>query len=1312
MLSSYSVKKPYTVVVAVIIVILLGIISFTRMTTDLLPSVDLPYVIVATTYRGASPEEVELVVSRPLEQALATTSSVEEITSISQENSSMLILEFSEGTNMDSAIIEMNGTIDMLESQWPDGISAPMLVKLNPDAMPIMVAAVDVNGMDVAQISRYTEDTVQPAIERLEGVASATAMGLLERQVEVRLDPDKVKELSDRVQASVDAKLEEARRELEDARSEIESGRRELTQQGREQTTQITQSQLDLTDGKIQIAQAEMEIASGRMQLEQVAQMAAQTVSQLEGQLEPMLAQREQLQGQIDGLREQISQLEQALELLESLGDGGLPLPSMPPAEDEDGGEENGEEDSGEGLPPLAGMDADELRSLLEEAREGLAMAEEGMTELESGITMLESNLAQARSSLAATNEQIAGLEAAAASINATKSQMGSANPQIAAGAGALASGLNEAAGQLAAAQAVVTVGENQMDAQEDTARASADLGGIITPAMVAQVISAQNFGMPAGYVTNNGEDCLVRVGDELSSLEGLEDLVLFNLGLDDIDPVKVADIGSVEMTDNADELYAKINGNDGVVLMMQKQSTYSTADVSHDIADVIAELQENNPNLHITPLMDQGVYIDLVVENVLQNLLYGAALAIIVLFAFLRSLRPTFIIAVSIPISVVFALVLMYFSGVTLNLISLAGLALGVGMLVDNSIVVIENIYRMRALGTPPKEAATEGARQVAGAIAASTLTTVCVFLPIAFTNGLSRELFVDMALTITYSLVASLLVALTLVPAMAAPLLAKPQKESTRFFRSVQQAYGKALDWALDHKTLVLVPVFALFAVCVWQAFAAGVSFMPTMDSDQMSLTVEMPPGSTFAQTEQMADTVMERVQDLPEVDTVGAMIGAGMTTMMGGSGGDSTVSMYVTLKTDRPRTSEQVAEEVRTRTDDLDCEVSVQASTMDMSAFMGSGIEVKIQGDDLDSLREAAGEVAQMLRETEGTLDVSDGLEDSSPEIRIVVDKNKAMAEGLTVAGVYSSVSSQISEGTSAGNLTLDLTDYPVMVADLGAQQKTPDELADLEVSGEVAGEERTVRLGDIADIQNATSFDTINRENQVRTVTVTASVDAAHNVGLVSRAFERELLRYHPPAGVSAKVAGENATIMEALTDMFFMLAVAVGLIYLIMVAQFQSLKSPFIVMFTIPLAYTGGLLALFMTGFDLSVIAMLGFLMLSGIIVNNGIVFVDYINQLRSEQGMELKAAIVEAGITRLRPILMTALTTILGLLTLAFGYGSGGEMLQPMAVVTIGGLIYATLLTLFVVPCLYAAMNRGRKRERRRQAEAEKPAEA
>lgn len=1284
MLSSFSVRKPYTVVVAVVVVILLGIISFTRMTTDLLPSVDLPYVIIMTSYTGASPEEVELTVTKPLEQALATTSNIENITSVSRENSSVLILEFSQDTNMDSVMIEMNGTIDLLEGAWPDGVGAPMLMKLNPDAMPVMVTAVDVNGLNMEQISRYTEDTVQPAIERLEGVASVTGLGLLESQVMVRIDPGKVQELNGKVQESVNSKLEEARKELEEAQDELDSGKSALSEQGRSRTQQVTQAQLDLVDGKIQIAEAQMEISSGRAQLQQVAAMAEQTISQLKAQLDPLLDQRSELQAKIDEveggigqINAQIDQLEAAITALEAL----------------------------EELTPEQETELETMRDLLtqaeegrQEAEEGLRQAQTGMAELQDGIDALQANIDTAEASLASTNAQIASLDAASSSLQGTAAQISGGGSQIAAGAGALTSGLNEAVGELAAAQAVITVGSNQMDAQEDTARESADITDMITPAMVAQIIGAQNFGMPAGYVHNNGEEYLVRVGDELGSLESLEELVLLNLGMDDIDPVRVKDIGGVTMTDNADDLYAKINGNDGVILMMQKQSTYSTADVSDAIGETIRDLEDKNPNLHITTLMDQGMYIDMVVENVLQNLLYGAVLAIIVLFLFLRSLRPTVIIAVSIPISVVFALVLMYFSGVTLNLISLAGLALGVGMLVDNSIVVIENVFRMRALGTPPKEAAIKGASQVAGAITASTITTICVFLPIVFTNGISRELFSDMALTITYSLLASLLVALTLVPAMAAPLLQKDQKDETRFFRWFQEKYGKALRWTLGHKWAVLLPVLGLFVFCIWQALQAGVSFMPEMDSAEMTLTVEMPPGSTFGETKAMADTVISRLEAMPQVETVGAVAGNTMTTFLGGSS-DSSVSMYVTLREDRDITSAQAAEQIREKTGDLDCEVTVSASTMDMSSYMGSGIEVRIEGESLEDMRRTAQEVAELLQQQEGTMDVSDGLEDSTPEIRIIVDKNKAIGEGLTVAGVYQVISSEISDGISAGSLQLNMTDYPVMVADKDAAAMTPDELRGMEISGEVAGEKKTVHLGDIADIEESMSLDAINRENQVRTITVSAAVDSSHNVGLVSRAFEQKLRTYHPPGGIAVRVEGENATIMDALEDMFFMLVVAIGLIYLIMVAQFQSLKSPFIVMFTIPLAFTGGLLALFLTGMDLSVISMLGFLMLSGIIVNNGIVFVDYVNQLR-ESGQLMEDALIEAGRTRMRPILMTALTTILGLTTLALGVGTGADMLQPMAVVTIGGLIYATALTLFVVPSLYALFHRRARREK------------
>ena len=795
---------------------------------------------------------------------------------------------------------------------------------------------------------------------------------------------------------------------------------------------------------------------------------------------------------------------------------------------------------------------------------------------------------------------------------------------------------------------------------------------------------------MPAGYITGGEEQYLVKVGEEYASLEELENTLLMHMDVDGVGDVRLSDVADIALTDNAGESYAKVNGNDGVVLSFQKQSTASTATVSQRINSAIAQLQEQNPGLHITPLMDQGDYIDMVVGSVLSNLLWGGLLAIIVLIFFLKDAKPTFIVACSIPFSLMCAITLMYFTDVTLNIISLSGLALGVGMLVDNSIVVIENIYRLRSLGVPASKAAIQGAKQVSGAIFASTLTTICVFLPIVFTQGISRELFTDMGLTIAYSLLASLVVALTLVPAMGAAVLKNTKEKSHRWFDAFVEGYQRLLGWALRHKAPVLSGVTALLAISIFLTTQMGTAFIPAMDSPQMSAILTMPRGAAQQDAYAMADTVMERIAAVDGVETVGAMSGgSGMSSMMGGSSSGGSITYYILLSDDRTATNADVSAAIEAQVADLDCTVEVQESTMDMSALGGSGVELVITGRGLDEMNAIADDLRGILRGTEGLVDISENSVTGNPETRITVDKYKAMQHGLTVAQIYSELAAELKAENTATTLTLDGTDTPVVVVKPAGQAPTRGNIMDHAFTVTNAeGEEETVRLYDIAAKQETDSVSSINRENGARTMSVSAGVDARHNIGLVSRELEKKLADYELPEGYTVEIAGENETINSAMTDLVKMIALAVVFIYLIMVAQFQSLMSPFIVMFTIPLAFTGGLLALWLTGSELSIIAMLGFLILAGVVVNNGIVFVDNINQLRLA-GMDRTEAILETGRTRIRPVLMTALTTILAMSTMALGIGDGAEMTQPMAIVTIGGLTYATLLTLLVVPVLY-----------------------
>lgn len=1343
MISKFSVKRPYTVVVGIILVLVLGVVSFSKMKTDLLPDMTLPYALVYTTYAGASPEEVETAVTRPVEQSMATISNIENVTSVSSENISLVILEFSQTANMDAVTIEMRENLDQIENYWDENVGSPIIMKMNPDMLPVMVAAVQAGDMGSAELTDYVNNTILPELESIEGVASVSASGLIEEEVQVVLRQDKIDAVNKKVSDALDGKFAEAESEMQDAREELEEGKSELADGEKQLAEQTASAESQISSGQSQLISSEAELNR------KIAEVDSK-LSELEKQEKELEAKEKELaegEKQLDALPGQLKKAQEGLEGIEKgitgLENASVGLESAQAAfeakaelEKQIAEAEKNPETPAEAvaalkgqltavqqqldaaLAPLkaAGVDASgsysEIQQKINSKKAELISQK---TQLESQIAQLQGavdDIPKQRKTIAAGKKQLAAgkkqMKEGKAQIQAAKQQLTDAKNQIASGKTSLSaalSALNQqkisatieiAAGkaQLAAGEAQLDAAEDELDSQKDAAYDQADVEGILTADMIKGILAAQNFTMPAGYVTEEGIDYLVRVGDKITDTEALDNLMLLDLHMDGLKPVYLSDVADVVVTDNSGEVYAKINGQAGVMFSMQKQSGYSTGEVSDKIKAKFAEIEESAEDTHFIQLMDQGIYIDLVVNSVLQNMLSGAVLAILILLLFLKSVRPTVVIAFSIPTSILTAIVLMYFSGININIISLSGLALGIGMLVDNSIVVIENIYRLRGEGMPAKKAAVEGARQVAGAIAASTLTTICVFLPIVFTEGITRQLFVDMGLTIGYSLLASLAVALTLVPMMGAGLLKKNEEKKSRFFEGLQNGYGKALDFALNHRALVLAGAVLMLALSAVLSVSRGTEFMPEMESTQMSVTLTMPEGATDQETAKMADEVTERLLKIPDIEEAGAMTGgSGMMGMMGG-GSSGEVSMYLILKEDKEMENQKLAERIEEDTADLECEVDVQTSSMDMSALGGSGISIKIKGRELDTLKDLAEQAAGIVSQVEGTEEVSDGIEEKTLEMRIVVDKDKAMEHQLTTAQVFQFLQGKLAEAKSATTLATDVKDYPVLVINETDTKLTRDEIKKLTIEGkDKDGNPEDVPLKDIVKFEDSEGFSSINREAQTRYVTVTAAVDAEHNIGLVSNEVEKQLSKMDFPKGYSFEMSGENETINESMTELLKMLGLAVVLIYLIMVAQFQSLLSPFIIMFTIPLAFTGGFLGLWITGSPVSVIAMIGFVMLSGIIVNNGIVLVDYINQLRRE-GMEKREAIIESGRTRLRPILMTALTTILGLSTMALGMGMGADMVQPMAIVTVGGLIYGTLLTLLVVPCIYDLLNR------------------
>lgn len=1355
MISRYSVKKPYTVLVSIVLVLILGVVSFGKMSTDLLPSMNLPYAIVMTTYQGASPETVETVVARPIEQAMATVTDIETVSSQSSENTSLVVLEFQESTDMDSATIEMREKLDQISGYWEDTVSKPMILKLNPDMMPVMIAAVEAEGLEETEVTDFVQKQIEPELESVAGVASVSTTGNVTESVEVLIRQDKVKEANAKVQKALKKQFAEKEQELADAKEELEDGREKLADTEEE----LKEGKEQLENGKAQLAKG---LEQGSSQMLSAQQEITEGVTQLNEQLDELEQKETQLEEGLAQIQQGKTQTEDALG---SISDAQTGLEQLKSGRDAIAAQELSLQESIAGLKQgIAAIDGqiealdknpespgyEEQKAALIKQREELSanqkVAEESLGALSQQKTSLEKQMDQIAASLGkgsveeaeeyltqqagtlwGTMEELgqkesqaqAGLEQlkeAKEKLKAMKEQAASGQAQLDAGKiqmdtkklmasidmSVAEAGLNQGQSELSSgkarmeeADASLKSGQEQLKEAKKQAMGQADLSKLVTPELIRGILAGENFSMPAGYIQEGKDDYLVRVGDKVQDISGLEDLVILDLGLEDLEPIRLSDVADVTRQDDSDKIYARLNGNPGVMLTIEKQTGYSTGDVTDRLLERIEELEKTHEQIRFSVLMDQGVYIDLVVDSVLSNMISGAVLAVLILLLFLKDIKPTIVIACSIPISVVATFVMMYFSGITLNVISLSGLALGIGMLVDNSIVVIENVDRLRQQGVPAAKAAIEGAKQVSGAIAASTLTTICVFAPIVFTEGITRQLFVDMGLTIAYSLLSSLLVALTLVPMMSAGLLKKSKPKESKLLERIKAGYGRALRGALSVKPLVLLLALALFVVCGILSFKKGTAFMPEMESTQATMTITTEKGTPLKETAACADQVLERLEGISDIESVGAMAGgSAMGGLTGGSGSENLVDFYLLLKEDKELSGKELEKEILKRTSDLPCEVTVTTQSMDMSALGGAGIQIHVKGKELDELSRISREVAELVKKTEGTRDVSNGQEEADQEYRIQVNKEKAMEYQLTVAQVFQEIQKRLAEASPSTTLSTETKDYSVYVRDEKDEKLTREQLSRMPVTYTTKeGEKKTVALSKIADFEMAQGPKSISREEQTRYMTVSAGIEEGYNIGLVSEQLEKALKKYELPKGYTLEMKGEDETISEAMGQLYLMLALALVFMYLIMVAQFQSLMSPFIIMFTIPLAFTGGFLGLLAADMEVSVIAMVGFIMLSGIIVNNGIVFVDYTNQLRME-GIPKREALVRAGQDRLRPIIMTALTTILGLSTMAAGMGMGGEMVQPMAVVTIGGLIYGTLLTLFVVPCIYELLNR------------------
>lgn len=1294
-MAKYSVRKPYTVLVAVIAVIVFGITAYRNMVPDLMPNMDYPYVVVTTAYPGATPEEVETGVTRPLEQAMAVLNNIRTIQSSSSENYSLVMLEFEQDTSMDSAMVDILQAVQSVSGGWDEGIGTPSILRINPSMMPVMVASVDGEGMDRYELCQFARDTLIPELEGTTGLADVTTGGMVERTLTVTIRDDKIDETNQRVSQALEDSLAEARQELEDAQEELDSAMAQV-ESGLRQLENAPSGMLEgVNSGSEALEQAMAQAAAINAELS-----AAQArVNALEMERSLYEKQLEQLQGAIGPLEESLAAVRADRARLEPVAAGAGP--------DETSLTDLGLDAEtltwlqGQGCATLGDVRAldgtwakteEDLDASLEAARTSLAAAQ---ATVDARLPELEKELETAQADAARLELEAA---AAAAAVQQLQSGLDQMQSQILLGMGQMTA----ASSRLASAQAGLTASQQALDQaftaydqQVEAARAAADLHTVVTAETLTALLSAQNLDMPAGFVYQRGVSTIVTVGDSISTIQELEALPLFDLGIQDLEPIVLSDVAEVTASDNAGEIYATLNGNEGLLLMFSKQSNYATAQVSDNLRAAFQELESEYPGLTFTPLMDQGEYIYMIRDSILSSLLWGAVFSVLILFLFLRDWRPTVITLCSIPISLMFAIALMYFTGVSVNMMSLSGLAVSVGMLVDNSIVVIENTYRLRALGESPVKAAVSGARQVGGAVAASTLTTVCVFVPIVFVQGLTRELFTEMILTLTYALMASLVVAMTLVPAMSGQLLRRVDRGSGEKTARWMLRYRRSVRWAVEHKAAVLVTAALLLVGSGALVMVRGFTFMPDMEMDQMMVTLTMPEDASFEETTQTADEAAARMLSVEGVATVGGSAGDSTGISLSSGGGD--VTFYVLLEEGTSRRAGDVAQEINRLCADLPGTVEADANSM-MSTFMeamaGSGVTVRLYGNDLNQLQAAAGQVARAMAQVEGISSTDTGEEDPSPEIHFSVDRQAAMEEGLTVAQVYAKVAEALAGSAEVMQLQDGGAEYTVVLQDGDAQDLTPKDIRNLtfEVDSRT-GETHTVALRDIAQVELTQTPSTIHRLDQRRYIDVTGLLEEGYNITKTTDRVEAALGALELPEGVQMQFSGERESIQEALGQLLQLLLIGVLLVYLVMVAQFQDLKAPFIVMFTVPLAFTGGFLALLLCGMEINVLSMLGMIMLVGVIVNNGIVLVDYINQLR-QGGMERREAIVEAAVTRLRPILMTSITTVLGLAVMALGQNEATSLMQPLAVTCIGGLLYATAMTLFVVPVMYDVLSR------------------
>ena len=1019
-LPKFSVNRPVTILMLFIGLILIGLISYQNLGLDLLPDLSFPMSAIIVSYSGVAPQEIENMVTIPLEEAVGTIQGVKKISSYSREGSSLVLMEFNWGTDMDVSALNIREKIDQVKGFLPDDAGDPMVIKFDPSLMPILVLGIDSEEKDLQKLQEYAEDVIKPRLERMEEVASVTINGGLDREI-------------------------------------------------------------------------------------------------------------------------------------------------------------------------LVSIDSDKLRSY-----------------------------------------------------------------------------------QLSFSQ-------------------------------VTAALAGENVNLPAGTLREGTINFLIRTLGRFKSTQDIEEILISNIRGKKI---YLGDIAKVEDTFKEINSITYVNGKPGIMVSLQKESGKNTVTVAKRVFKELEIIQKLLPeDISITPVFDSSDFIKKTISQVGWVALYGAIIAVLVLFFFLGNLSSTLIISFAIPISLIFTFTLLYFSNLTLNMMTLGGLALGIGMMVDNSIVVLENIFRYRELGTDIKESACLGASEVGTAISASTFTTIAVFLPILYVQGIASELFRPMGYTITFSLLTSLLVALTLVPMLSSKLLRFKVKDNNSFaskenlvqnsmsqggriFNFVREEYSRLLSWSLRHRGIVFILAVIIFVGSIMLVPLVGTEFIPSSDQGQFNINITLPTGTNLETTSETVSEVEKIILGIPEIKSILTTSGEGSGGMgFSTEGGNSgTIMVNLVEQNKRDRSMAQVINELRQKIGTYP-DAKIKFSEQSMSFSSGSDLEVKISGDSLDELENIANRIMISIAEVEGVYDLESSVEDVRPELHVNIDREKANLYGLNTAQIASTVHDALL-GRVASIYQEKGEQINIRVRLEEEDRNSIEEVENLLVSSNLGLQ---IPLKEIAEVTVGSGPKGIDRENQQRIVNVSGNISGRF-LGKVIQDAQQKLEKLVLPEDYRYEFVGENKEMQESFMQLALALVLSVILVYMIIAAQFESLLMPLAVMFSVPFSLIGVILGLLLADKSLNVLSYIGIIMLVGIVVNNSIVLIDYINQLR-QKGMERKEAIILGGKTRLRPILMTMFTTVLALFPMALGAGEGVELRAPMAITIIGGLSSSTFLSLIIVPIFYTFLD-------------------